>query len=105
MTAQGRPRTDFRRAIERENLPVAELNARIMGNVTRVEALELTALVALRDPKRRSRYAARWLTRWLAEAPAATLEDAAIVVAYLGLLGGPRHAAGVATLRGIVERG
>ena len=104
MTAQGNPRTVFRRAIERENLVAAELNARIMGNVTLVEALELTALVALRDPSRRSRYAARWLTRWLAETPAATLEDAAIVVAYIGALGGPRHAVTVATLHGIVER-
>jgi hypothetical protein len=34
-----------------------------------------------------------------------TLEDAAIVVAYLGALGGHRHAVAVATLRGIVERG
>jgi len=75
-----------------------------MGNVSLVEALELTALVALRDPPRHSRYAARWLTRWLAETPAATLEEAAIVVAYLGALGGPRHAQAVATLRGIVER-
>jgi len=73
-----------------------------------VEALELTALIALKNLKRRSRYAARWLTRWLtrwlAETPAATLEDAAIVVAYLGALGRPRHAAAVATLGGIVER-
>src|SRR5215472_17517610 len=65
VTAQGNARTVFRRAIERANLPAAELNARIMGNVTLVEALELTALVALRDPPRRSRFAARWLTRWL----------------------------------------
>src|SRR5262245_28784292 len=106
VTAQGNPRTVFRRAIERDNLvAAAELNARIMGNVTLVEALELTALVALRDPPRRSRYAARWLTRWLAKTPAATLEDAAIVVAYLGALGGTRHTAAVATLRGIIERG
>jgi hypothetical protein len=104
VTAQGNPRTVFRRAIERDNLPAAELNARVIGNVTLVEALELTALVALRDPPRRSRYAARWLTRWLAETPAVTLEDAGIVVAYFGALGGPRHAAAVATLRGIVER-
>jgi hypothetical protein len=33
-----------------------------------------------------------------------TLEDAAIVVAYLGALGGPRHAQVVASLRGMVER-
>jgi hypothetical protein len=38
------------------------------------------------------------------ETPAATLDDIAIVVAYLGALGGPRHAQAVASLRGIVER-
>jgi hypothetical protein len=105
VTAQGNPRTVFRRAIERENLAGAELNFGMMGHATLVEALELTALVARRDPGRRSRFAARWLGRWLAETPAATLEDAAIVAAYLGALGGPRHALAVATLRGIVERG
>jgi hypothetical protein len=104
MTAQGSPRNVFRRAIERENLVGAELNARMMGGVTLVEALELTALIALKDPKRRSQYASRWLARWLAETPGATLEDVAIVVAYLGALGGPRHAQVVASLRGIVER-
>src|SRR5262249_41546987 len=104
-TAQGHPRTDFRRAIERENLAGAELNFRMMGSPTLVEALELTALVAKRDPGRRSRYAARWLGRWLAETPAATLEDAAIVVANRGALGGPRHALAAATLRGLGERG
>jgi hypothetical protein len=77
----------------------------MMGNVTLVEALELTALVAKRDPGRRSRFTARWLSRWLTETPAAALEDAAIVVAYLGSLGGPRHAQAVATLRRIIERG
>jgi hypothetical protein len=34
------------RAIERENLVAAELNARLMGNVSLLEAPELTALVA-----------------------------------------------------------
>jgi hypothetical protein len=33
-----------------------------------------------------------------------TLENAAIVVAYFGALGGPRHARAIATLRGIVEQ-
>jgi hypothetical protein len=76
-----------------------------MGNVSLVEALELTALVALKDPGRRSRYAARWLARFLSERPGVELEDAAIVVAYLGALGGTRHTLAVAMLRGIVERG
>jgi hypothetical protein len=35
----------------------------------------------------------------------ATLEDAAILGAYLGALGGLRHAQVVASLHGIVERG
>jgi hypothetical protein len=106
MTAQGSPYTVFRRAIEAENYVAAELNARMLGRpLTLVEALDLTAVVALKNPSQRSRYAARWLTRWLAETPGVTLEDAAIVVAYLGAFGGPRHARVVASLRGIVEQG
>jgi hypothetical protein len=54
LTAQGNPSAVFRRSIERENLVGAELHARMMGRLTLVEALDLTALVALRDPKRRS---------------------------------------------------
>jgi hypothetical protein len=44
----------FRGAIGRENLVAAELNARMMGNVSLVDALELTALVTLKDPRQRS---------------------------------------------------
>jgi hypothetical protein len=77
---------------------------RTTGRLTLVEALELTALVSRDDTRRRSRYAARWLTRWLAETPTATLEDATAVVAYLGELGGPRHAEVVASLREIAGR-
>jgi hypothetical protein len=65
VTAQGQPWTVFRRAIATDNLVAAELDARLMGDVSLVEALELTALVALRDPPRHPRYAARWLSRWL----------------------------------------
>jgi hypothetical protein len=104
MTAQGNPRPVFRRAIERENVAAAEINARLMGKVTLIEALDLTALVALKDPGRCSRFAARWLGRSLAETPAATLEDPAIVAACLGALDVPRHAQAAAMLRGMVER-
>jgi len=48
MTAQGHPRTAFRRAIERGNLVVAEIEAREVGQLDLGEALELTALVAPR---------------------------------------------------------
>jgi hypothetical protein len=71
MTAQGQPRTVFRRAIATENVVAAELNVRLMGNVSLVEALKL----AVQDPKRGSRYAARWPTGFLSERPGVTLED------------------------------
>jgi len=105
MTSQGHPATIFRRAIATENIVAAELAARQLGQRTLSDALAYTALVALKDPARRSRAGARWLERWLGETPAATLEDAAIVLAYPGALGGPRHAQAVASLRGFVNRG
>ena len=64
MTSQGHPRAAFRRALERGNLVVAELEAHEVGQLDLDEALELTALVALRDASRRHVYAVRWLTRW-----------------------------------------
>jgi hypothetical protein len=105
MTSQGSPYAIFRRAIESGNVMIAEVEARQIQRMTLSDALDLTALVALRDPKRGSRYAARWLARWVTEVPSPTLEDAAIVVAYLGALGGPRHDQVVVSLRAIVQRG
>jgi hypothetical protein len=52
-TSQGHARTAFRRALERGNLVVAEIEAREVGQLDLDEGLELTALVALRDPRRR----------------------------------------------------
>ena len=80
MTSQAHPRTAFRRAIERGNRVVAGIEAREVGQLELDEALELTALVALRDRGRSRRYAVRWLQRWLEEATAPTIEDAALVV-------------------------
>jgi hypothetical protein len=58
-TSQGHPRTIFRRALERDNLVLAEVTARQIGRVTIAEALELTALVARKQPERYGRFAAR----------------------------------------------
>ncbi len=67
MTAQGNPRRIFQTAIERGNIVMAEAAARELGRIiTLHEALQLTALVAEKDPKRRSRFRVRWL-RWLLE--------------------------------------
>ena len=55
-----------------------------------MEALgALTALIALKDPHRRSRVAARWLLRLLEEHRGATIEEAAFAASALAALGGP----------------
>jgi hypothetical protein len=41
------------------------VTAREIGRVTIAEALELTALVARKTPRRHPRVAARWLQRYL----------------------------------------
>ena len=52
VTAQGSPRTRFKRAIERRSLLNAELAAREMGIVTLEEALQLVVLYAEQaDPR------------------------------------------------------
>ena len=101
MIAQGSPRTVFRSAIAHENLVLAEFSAQMLGSLTLAEALELTALVAVADWRRSSRYASRWFARWIDETPLAG-ENAAIVAASLAALGGPRHSRALATLRGLV---
>jgi hypothetical protein len=79
-TSQGHPRTIFRRALEHDNLVLAEVTAREIGRVTIAEALELTALVARKQPERYGRFAARWLCLYLEEHEKATLEDVELLV-------------------------
>jgi hypothetical protein len=64
------------------------------------EALELTALVALRDAERRDVYAGRWLTRWLEEKKP-TIEEVPLVAVALAALGGPAHDVALDTLRAL----
>ena len=104
MTSQGHPGTAFRRALERGNLVVAELEAREVGRLDLGEALELTALIALHDRERGSRFAIRWLQRWLDDAGAAAIDEAAMVAAALAVLGGPGHHNALLSLRATAER-
>src|SRR5690242_10750660 len=98
MTVQGSPRAMFGRAIENGNLLVAEALLRELGRPTLLELLELTALIAQRDPRRHSRVAARWLQRWLEASADATLDDVQLAAANLRALGGRDHAAAMALL-------
>ena len=79
---------------------LAEVTAREIGRVTIADALELTALVARKQPHRYGRFAARWLCLWLEEHDKATLEDVALLVSNLGSLATPSdHASALAILR------
>jgi hypothetical protein len=85
---------------------LAEMNAREIGRVTIAEALELTALVARKQPHSYGRFAARWLCLYLEEHEKATIEDVELLVSNLRSLGTPEdHAAARATLRKAARRG
>jgi len=85
---------------------LAEVTAREIGRVTIAEALELSALVAWKQPDRYGRFAARWLCLYLEEHEKATLEHVVQLVSNLrSLVSRNDHAAAVAILRKVVRRG
>ena len=71
---------------------------------TLVDLLELTALIAFKQPQRHARVAARWLLKWLERNDQATIDDAALAAACLMALGGRSHRAALETLRDLAER-
>jgi hypothetical protein len=82
------------------------VTAREVGRVTIAEALELTALVARKQPERYGRFAARWLFLWLEEHEKATLEDVELLVSNLRSLATRKdHALALAILRRASRRG
>jgi hypothetical protein len=104
LTAQGHPRATFHRAIERGNLLVAETTLRELGRPTLGELLELTILIAFKNPRRYPRVAARWLVKYLEGYGEATIDDAAFAVACLEALAGPNNLHAVTALRDMAER-
>jgi hypothetical protein len=99
-TPQGHPRAIFGQALERDNLVLAEVTAREIGRVTIAEALELTALVARKQPHRYGRFAARWLCLYLEEHERATLEHIELLVSNLRSFATPKdHGSALAILR------
>ena len=75
-----------------------------MGHVSLLEALQLTALVALRDRDRASRFAVRWLQRLVDEHRGVTIDEAALAASALAALGGPGHDDAAASLVAMSER-
>ena len=56
-----------------------------------LDALELTVLVARKDPRRYPRVAARWLLRYLEEDPHAKIDEAVLAAPTLAALTGVAH--------------
>jgi hypothetical protein len=85
LTAQGQPRSRFRRAIQRKNLTGATGAIREMGVVSLGEALDLVCLTAEVDPAKFDGYARRWLARLADERPL-TLAELDLAVTALRAL-------------------
>jgi hypothetical protein len=76
------------------------VTAQEIGRVTIAEALELTGLVARKQPERYGRFAARWLCLYLEEHEKAMLEDVTLLVSNLRSLATQKdHARALAILR------
>jgi hypothetical protein len=75
-----------------------------MGRVSLVEALELTALIARKDPRRRGRAGARWLRRYLETNEDAGIDELALAAGALAALGGAAHEAAYGALLELAER-
>jgi hypothetical protein len=104
ITSQGRPHSIFKRAIQRRNVVAAVSAARELPQLSLLDALELTLLVARKDPRRHPRVAARWLQRYLEEDPAATIEEAGLAASALLALTGAGYLEAAQTLKATAER-
>jgi hypothetical protein len=82
-------------------LLVAEATAKEVGQISLAEALELTILIARKEPHRHPRVAARWLFRYLEERDGTTIEEAAMVASCLAALAGYGHEQAAETLRAL----
>jgi hypothetical protein len=80
----------FARALQHGNLLVAEATARELGRLSLDEALELTILIAQKEPARLPRVAVRWLERFIQEREPTLGEVGLAVGALAGLTEEPR---------------
>ena len=82
----------------------AEAAAKELPPLGLTDALELTILIARKDPRRHPRVAARWLSRYLEDADGVTIGEAAMVASCLSALAGDHHQEAALSLRSMAER-
>ena len=83
---------------------MAETTLRELGRPSLSDLLELTLLIAQKDPRRYPRVSARWLIRYLEQHDQATIDDAAFAVACLEAVAGPENEHAVTALRDMAEK-
>jgi hypothetical protein len=93
VTAQGSAYTRFRRALDWGNVTEALSAASELGFVGLAEALELTLLLADKEPEKYDRAAVRWHVRFLEEVPNVDLRESLAVLALLAAIPSNRMAA------------
>jgi hypothetical protein len=93
VTAQGSAYMRFRRALDRGNVAEALSAASELQFVSLADALELTLLLADREPEKYDRAAARWHVRFLQEVPNVDLRENQAVLALLAAIPATRLAA------------
>jgi hypothetical protein len=76
----------FRRALDRGNVTEALSAASELQFVALAEALELTLLLADKEPEKYDRAAARWHVRFLHEVPNVDLREDQVVLALLAAI-------------------
>jgi hypothetical protein len=79
---------DLPEALKRGNVLAAMAAAKELPPLNLTDALELTILIARKDPRRHPRVAARWLLFYLEDCDGATIDEAAMVAACLAALAG-----------------
>jgi hypothetical protein len=102
-TSQGRSYGIFQKALQRRNVAAAVAAARELPQLSLGDALELTFLIARKDPRRHPRTAARWLRLYLQADPEATIEQATLVASCLGALPTGSFQEAMQTLRAMAE--
>lgn len=103
-TSQGHSYSIFQRAIQRRNVLAAVAAAKDLPQLSLGDALDLTVLVARKDPRRHERMAARWLLRLLEEDPDVTIQEAALAASSLAALSGAGYPEAAQTLKAVADR-
>jgi hypothetical protein len=102
VTAQGSAYHRFRRALDRENVTEALSAASEIQVVGLVEALELTLLLADREPLKYERAALRWHVRFVREEVGVDVRESQAVLALLGAI--PKHRTAAGALAELLSR-